>query len=84
MKSRGFHLLLCVLVCSIVVLGCRRVGVGVFVYDLLQSMFVASNREVTILFVLVLCPYYWERDVLRLLQMFDASSCDNAFEFGTM
>ena len=31
MKSRGFHNRLCDLVCSIVLLGCGRVGVGVLV-----------------------------------------------------
>ena len=67
MKAHGFHLRLCVLVCRIVGLGCGRVGVGVLVKALLQSMFAASNRVVTILVVWVLCPYSWVRDLFRLL-----------------
>ena len=51
MKSRGLHLRFCVLVCSIVVLESGRVGGGVLVYDVLQSMVVASNSVVSILVV---------------------------------
>ena len=67
MKSRGFHLRLCYLDCSIVVLELGRVGVGVLVYDLLQSMVVASDSVVTILVVCVVCPYYWFRAACRVL-----------------
>jgi len=48
MDSRGFHLRLCVLVFSIVVVLCGRTGVGVFVQDLLLSMFYASSSVVSI------------------------------------
>ena len=48
MDSRGFHLRLCVLVFSIVVVLCGRTGVGVFVQDLLLSMFCASSSVVSI------------------------------------
>ena len=48
MKSRGFHLRLCGVVWSIVVLGRGWVGAGVLVYDLQLSMFVASCRVVSI------------------------------------
>ncbi len=51
MKSRGFHLRLCCVVWSIVVLGRGWVGVGVLVYDLQLSMFAASSRVVSILCV---------------------------------
>ena len=56
-KSLGFHLRLCCLVWSIVVFGGGWVGVGVFVWDLLQSMFVASSRVLSIMCVWVMCPY---------------------------
>ena len=49
MESHGIHLRLCYLVGSIVVIGLGRVGVGVFVYDLLQSMVVVSDSVVTIM-----------------------------------
>ena len=67
MKSSGFHLRLCCVVWSIVVVGRGWVGVGVFVYDLLPSMFVASRRVVSIMCVWVLCPYSWVRDVFSVL-----------------
>jgi hypothetical protein len=67
MMPRGFHLRMCDFVCSIVVLRCGVVGIVVLVYDLLQSMFVASDSVVTILDVWVLCSYYWVRDVFRIL-----------------
>jgi hypothetical protein len=56
MKSSGFHLRLCCVVWSIVMLGRCWVGVGVLVYDFLLSMCVASIRVVSILCVWVLCP----------------------------
>ena len=59
------------------------VGAGGLVYDLLQSMSVASSREVTIMCVWVICPYSWVRDVFRVLSMPGASSSDSAFEFAT-
>ena len=65
--SRGFHLRSCVLVWIIVVFGRGWVGAGVLVYGLLQSMFVASSREVTIMCFWVLCPYSWVRDGFRVL-----------------
>ena len=57
MKSRGFHLRIRDLICSIIVLGLGTVGVGVLVYDLLQSLVVASDSVVTIVVVCVVCPY---------------------------
>jgi hypothetical protein len=49
------------------VFGRGRDGVGVLVYDLMQSMFVASSREVTTVCLWVLYPYSWVRDVFRML-----------------
>ncbi len=59
------------------------VGAGVLVYDFPLSMVVASGRVVSIMYVLVLRPYAWVRDVLRVLCMCVASSCVSAFEFAT-
>ena len=74
MKSRGFHLLLCYVVWSIVGLECRGwVGAGVLVYDLHLSMFVASSRFVLMLCGWVMCPYSWVRNVFSVLCMFVAS-----------
>ena len=67
MKSRGFHLRLCCVVWSIVVLGRGWVGAGVLVYDLRLSMFVASRRVMLILYVWVMCPYSWVRDMFSVL-----------------
>ena len=67
MKSRGFHLRLCGVVWSIVVLGRGWVGDGVLVYDLQLSLLVASSRVVSILCVWVMCPYSWVRDVFSVL-----------------
>ncbi len=47
--------------------GRGMVGVGVFVYDLLHSMFVASDRVVLILCFWVLCTYSRVRDVFSVL-----------------
>ncbi len=38
--------------------GRGRVGTGVLLQDLLLSMCVASRREVTIMCVWILCPYF--------------------------
>ena len=43
------------------------VGDGVFVYDCLLSMVVASGRVVSIMYVWVMSPYAWVRVVLRVL-----------------
>ena len=59
------------------------VGVGVLVYALPLSMFVASSRVVSIMCVWVLCPYSWVRVVFRVLWLYVASSCVIAFEFAT-
>ena len=71
------------MVYSIVVIGRGWVGAGVLVYDLLLSMFVASSRVVSIMFVWVMCPYSWVRVVFQVLWMLDASSCVSAFKFAT-
>ena len=67
MKSRGFYLRLCDLVCNVVVLGWGNIGVGVLLQDLLQSMVVESLSVVSIFVVRILCPYSWVRDVVRVL-----------------
>ncbi len=83
MKSRGFHLRLCCVVLSIVMLGRGWVGVGVLVYALPLSVLVASCRVVSILCVWVMCPYSWVRDVCSMLWMFVESSCVSAFVFAS-
>ena len=61
--------------------GRGRIGVGVLMYDLPLSMFVASGRAVSIMCVWDLCPYSWVRVMFKVLWMFVASSCVSAFEF---
>ncbi len=43
------------------------VGARILVYGFLLSMFVASGRVVSIMYVWVLSPYAWVRVVLRVL-----------------
>ena len=64
-------------------LGRNWVGAGVLVYYFPLSMFVASGRMVSILYVWVLCPYAWVRVMFRVLWMCVASSCVSALEFAT-
>jgi hypothetical protein len=83
MNSLGFHLRLCNLVCSIVVVLCGSPGVGVLVYDLPLSLFCAFDSVVTIVVVCALCPYSRVSVVVRVLCMSVAFSWDSALELAT-
>ncbi len=72
------------MVWRILAFGSDWVGVGLLVYDLPLSMFVACGRVVSIMCVWVLFPYSWVRVMFRVLWMCVASSCVSAFEFATM
>ena len=52
--------------------------VGSVLYDFPLSMFMASVRVVSILCVLVLCPYAWVKVVFMILWMCVVSSCVSA------
>ena len=83
MNSLGFHLRLCNLASSIVVVLCERTGVGVLVSDLILSMFCASDSVVSIVVVCALCLYYRISVVVRVMCMLVASSWDSALELAT-